>query len=111
MKHKNNIFKEVFSKGYFERAQVRAQRRKSPWNFILIPFVAGGIGGTCYALFQLMWRIHIMIHPEHIGRFNEFWQEGIRLPSFLSSFLLLFPLFFASIFVQELKTILLPAAE
>lgn len=99
MKSKNNILKEVFSKGYFSRAQIRAKRRRSPWNLILIPLVIGGIGSVCYGLFQVMWRIHTIIYPEHIGRFNEFWQgqDGLSARSFVSSFLLIIPLFFASI--------------
>ena len=97
MKSKDNIFKEVFSEGYFSRARVRAKRRKSPWNLILIPLVICGIAGVWYGLFKLMWWIHTTIYPEHTGRFNEFWQEGISLPSFVSSFLLMIPLFIASI--------------
>lgn len=97
MNHKNNIFKEVFSKGYFSRAQIRAKRRRCPWNFILIPLAVGGIGGSWYVLFQLMWQIHTIFYPVHIGRFNEFWKEGISPLSFLSSFLLMIPLSLAAL--------------
>ena len=82
---------------FYTEARQRAKRRKSPWNLILIPLVIGGIGSVWYGLFQLMWKIHINIYPEHIGRFNEFWQKGISGRSFISSFLLMMPLFFASI--------------
>src|SRR3989304_1036932 len=92
-----NISKEVFSEGYFERARQRAKRRKSPWNLVLIPLGFGGIALICYALFQLMWRVHMWLHPDHVDRFKEFWAEGIGLPAFVSSFLLFIPLLFAAV--------------
>jgi len=94
---KDTIFKEIFSKGYFKRARIRAQRRKSLWNIVLVLFALLGIGVSCYGLFQLSWRVHTFIYPEHMGRFNEFWQEGISGRAFISSFLLIIPLFFAAI--------------
>ena len=51
---------------FYTEARQRAKRRKSPWNLILIPLVIGGIGSVWYGLFQLMWKIHINIYPEHI---------------------------------------------
>jgi hypothetical protein len=44
-----------------------------------------------------MWFIHTIYYPEHINRLKEFWVEGISITSFISSFLLLMPLFFAAI--------------
>jgi len=93
----HGLVKEVFSDGYFKRARQRAQRRKSPWNFVLIPLVIGGVSATLYVLFQLMWHVHIAIYPAHAGRLGEFWGKGIGFTSFLSSFLLAMPLFFAAL--------------
>ena len=92
-----NISKEVFSEGYFERARQRTKRRKSPWNLVLIPLGFGSMAFICYTLFQLMWRVHTWLHPDHVGRFREFWAEGIGFPAFISSFLLVMPLLFAAI--------------
>ena len=50
-----------------------------------------------YVLFQVMWRVHTVIYPEHAGSLREFWGKGIGFPSFVSSFLLAMPLFFAAI--------------
>ncbi len=94
-----NIDKELRTQGYVERAQQRAQRRKSPWNLLLIPFGIGGVAGSAYLLFQIMWRIHIAFYPDHAGRFGEFWGEGVSFPSFISSFLLLIPLLFAGLLI------------
>lgn len=92
----DSLFKEVFKKGYFTRARIRARRRKSPWNLILIPLSMFGIGMVSYYLFRFMWWIHILVYPEHKGHFSEFWQSGISLPSFISSFLLMMPVLFAA---------------
>lgn len=94
-----DIAEELRTLGYFERAQQRAQRRRSPWNLLLIPFGIGGIFGSAYLLFQVMWRIHAAFYPDHSGRFREFWREGISLPSFVSSFLLLIPLLVAGLLI------------
>jgi hypothetical protein len=72
-----SIKREVSATGYLRRAQQRATRRKSLWNLILIPLFLGGAGLITYALFQIMWRIHIIIYPAHIGKLGEFWGEGI----------------------------------
>ena len=59
----------------------------------------GGIAGSAYVLFQIMWWIHITLYPGHAGRFNEFWQEGVSFQSFVSSFLMLIPLLFAALLI------------
>src|SRR5262249_8644481 len=91
------LAKEGFSEGYVKRARVRAQRRKSAWNLVLIPLVVGGVGGTMYVLFRTMWYIHTVIYPAHVGRLAEFWGKNMSFASFVSSFLLLMPLFFAAL--------------
>ena len=99
-----DISKEAFSKGYIARARQRAQRRKSAWNLILIPLGFGGIAGTTYVLFRIMWQVHVAIYPAHAGRLSEFWGQDISFGSFFSSFLLLIPLFFAAIPVGLILT-------
>ncbi|HPA19830.1 MAG TPA: hypothetical protein PLU30_18920 [Verrucomicrobiae bacterium] len=91
------FMEEVRKPGYLARAHQRAQRRKSAWNILLIPLGLFSVVGFTYIFFQIMWRIHIAIYPEHAGRLHEFWGGGISFPSFISSFLLLMPLFFASL--------------
>jgi hypothetical protein len=92
-----DMAREVVSPGYIGRARQRAQRRKSPWNLVLIPLGAGLIAGTAYVLFRIMWVVHTAIYPSHAGRLAEFWGKNISLASFASSFLLVVPLFFAAI--------------
>jgi hypothetical protein len=92
-----DMAKEVTSHGYFGRARQRAQRRKSVWNLLLIPLVFGFVVATTYVLFRVMWEVHTAIYPSHVGRLAEFWGKNISLGSFVSSLLLLLPLFFASL--------------
>ena len=40
--------------GYYDQARVRAQRRKSPWNFLLIPLVLGGLALVYVGLFLVV---------------------------------------------------------
>lgn len=64
---------------------------------MLIPLVLSAVGGTMYVLFRIMWEIHTAIYPSHVGQIADFWGKNISLSSFISSFLLLVPLFFASL--------------
>jgi hypothetical protein len=41
-----------------------------------------------YALFQLVWKFHTAIYPEH--QFAEFWRPGISMANFMLSFLMMF---------------------
>jgi len=84
-------------KRYFPEARERAKRRKSPWNLILIPVGAAWIGFFCVAQFKILWAIHILIYPNHAGRYEEFWPAGLSIPAFISSFLLIMPVFISSI--------------
>lgn len=91
------ITREVFSRGYLRRARARARRRKSPWNAVLVPLGLGAVGGTTYGLFRAMWWLHTVIYPAHAGKLGEFWGRGIGFGAFVSSFLLVIPLFIAAI--------------
>lgn len=48
-----NIVTELRTPGYVERAQQRVQRRKSPWNLLLIPFGIGGVQGLRTSYYRL----------------------------------------------------------
>ena len=69
-------------------ARVRARRRKSAWNLILIPPALFGCLGSWYVFFRIVWAFHQRLYPQHA--FRDFWQEGVRLASFVPSFLMLF---------------------
>jgi hypothetical protein len=73
---------------FYRSARWRAQRRKSAWNILLFPLCFGGFLVCWYVLFQLVWKFHTAIYPEH--RFAEFWQPGIRMVNFILSFLMMF---------------------
>jgi len=75
---------------YYAAARHRAQRRKSAWNALLIPFCFGGWLVVWYGLFRLVWLFHVAIYPEH--QFRDFWQAGISFWSFVPSFLMVFSL-------------------
>jgi hypothetical protein len=73
---------------YYAAARLRAGRRKSAWNLILIPTALFGWLGSWYVLFRIVWAFHQILYPRHV--FHDFWQEGISFASFLPSFLMLF---------------------
>lgn len=85
------IADEVFSAGFLGRARLRARRRKSPWNLVLIPLFLGGAGAAGCAFFTLVWHVHTWIYPAHSGRLRDFWPRGLGFPAFASSFLLAVP--------------------
>lgn len=73
---------------FYAEARARAQRRRSPWNLILIPLVLGGWLSAWYVLFRLVWAFHQFLYPTH--QFRDFWQPGISFSSFVPSFLMTF---------------------
>ena len=75
---------------WFEGAQQRAQRRKSPWNVILLPLGLAAAGATWYGIFRLVWAFHIQWYPHH--ELHDFWGSGIGFRSFVPSFLMVFAL-------------------
>ena len=83
--------------GYYAGARQRAQRRKSPWNALLILFCFAAWFGIWYALFRLVWLFHISLYPEH--QLSAFWKEGISFRSFVPSFLMVFSLMPAAMIV------------
>lgn len=91
-----NIVEEISSGNYLGKVFARAQRRKSLWNTFLFFVWFIVTGWLTFLFFSFMWRIHMLFFPEHAGKMNEFWQEGLSLRAFLSSFLMAAPLFFAA---------------
>lgn len=75
----------------------RAKRRKSLWHLpkVVMSFII--MGFTWYALFMGMWKIHLVVYPEHAGHISEFWNKGASIKAFASSFLLAMPLFLPAI--------------
>lgn len=49
---------------YFQRARQRAQRRKSPWNLILIPLAIGGIGTAWFLLARGLLNLQHIFIPD-----------------------------------------------
>jgi len=74
--------------GYWAGARLRAQRRKSPWNLMLIPLCGGSAIVIWYALFRLVWWLHVILYPGH--QLSNFWHKGASLGSFIPSFLMVF---------------------
>ena len=48
---------------YIEEAHARAQRRKSPWNLLLIPTFATACGFLWWSFARLVERLHQSIYP------------------------------------------------
>jgi len=84
---------DKYRKGWRERKT----RRKSLWHLpkVLLSFVFIGI--IWHYLFLGMWRIHLIFYPEHTNSLIKFWSSGISFKAFISSFLLVIPLFLPSI--------------
>lgn len=80
---------------YYSAARIRAGRRKSTWNLLLIPPGIFGWLGTWYLQFRIVWAFHQRIYPQH--SFHNFWQAGISFESFVLSFLMLFGPFFGAL--------------
>ena len=74
--------------GYWAGARRRAQRRKSPWNLMLIPLCGGSAIAIWYALFRLVWWFHVILYPGH--QLSNFWPRGAGLGSLIPSFLMVF---------------------
>ena len=93
------LFDKILSKLWkdYPNAVKRAKRRKSPWNLLLIPLVCGLCALFTIDLFRFMWHVHVFFYPAHRGALSEFWNEGLSLKAFASSFLLAVPLFFAAL--------------
>ncbi len=97
---------------YYSSARLRAARRKSAWNLVLIPPAILGWLGSWYGQFRIVWAFHEWLYPQH--SFRGFWQEGISFASFVPSFLMLFGPFFGAlclglIFANCVAWLILPA--
>jgi hypothetical protein len=80
---------------FFTDARLRARRRKSAWNLILVPPALLGWLGCWCVFFRIVWAFHQLLYPQHA--FHDFWQRGVGSASFVPSFLMVFALFPASI--------------
>lgn len=93
MKYKNKLEKTL--KG-LELKPVN-NREKSFIHVIFIPLNIANISWIWYFLFKIMWEVHILFYPNHKGELSLFWGRGISVWSFLSSFLMVLPLFFVTL--------------
>jgi hypothetical protein len=75
---------------FLARVESRNQRRKSPWNLMLIPLALVGWLATWFFLFRAVWLFHVWLYPDHLLR--NFWGRGISFTGFIPSFLMLFGL-------------------
>ena len=75
---------------YYTAARHRAERRKSAWNVLLIPFCFGAWLGIWYLLFRLVWQFHVFLYPQH--RLEDFLDHTgrISIRSFICGLLMLF---------------------
>lgn len=82
----------------------RAKRRKSLWHLpkIIISFFLLVV--AWFVLFKGMWEIHVFVYPEHYGRLNEFWGKGLDIKAFISSFLMVVPLFLPAMGIAFIVT-------
>lgn len=76
-------------RSWFVAALQRAQRRKSPWNLLLLLAV------PLWALlwwgaFRLVWAYHVHLYPAHAGALRQFWPAGASAHAFVASFLMVF---------------------
>jgi len=78
----------------------RQARRKSLWHLPMIIVMVGLLAGLWFVLFEAMWQVHLIWHPEHIGRLEDFWPKGIGPKSFVASSLLVLPLFLPALGVS-----------
>jgi hypothetical protein len=87
---------------YLIEARIRARRRKSPWNTLLLFSAIPVWLAVWYGSFELFWRLNVYMYPEHSGYRDQFWTEGISFCPFISSFLMVFGPFFPSVGVALL---------
>src|SRR2546427_8593599 len=76
-------------RSWFVAALQRAQRRKSPWNLLVLLAV------PLWALlwwgaFRLVWAYHVHLYPAHAGALRQFWPAGASAHAFVASFLMVF---------------------
>jgi hypothetical protein len=70
------------------RAHLRATRRKSAWNLLLLVNAFLFTGLIWFAFVRLAWAIHIHFYPAH--QFADFWRANIGIRAFGLSFVMMF---------------------
>jgi hypothetical protein len=93
----------------------RRAQRKSPWNLLQLVVWVPLLALLLWCLFMAAWHLHTLFYPKHIGHFKEFWGSGVSGRAFISSFLLVMPLFVPaitlSLFISNLLMWLIPPAR
>ncbi|MFH1440821.1 MAG: hypothetical protein ABIH18_02100, partial [Candidatus Omnitrophota bacterium] len=72
---------------YYKDARERTKRKKSPWNWILLPFAVVGIGGALFLLVKGLLALQQCLIP------NEIILSGRTQ---VGAFLMFIPIFFPS---------------
>jgi hypothetical protein len=85
----------------------RRAKRKSAWNLLGALLIILGLGVFWYGLWLGAWRVHAIFYPAHAAHLKQFWQSGLSGGAFISSFLLVIPLFVPAIVLACLASNLL----
>ena len=91
---------------YFQEAQERSKRRKSPWNLVLIPLVAGFSGATYYFL----WKGVYGFYKSHIPS-DTIFSGHTRLGGILMFLPLFFPAMTIGMLLANTIAWLIPATR
>ena len=85
--------KTIFQKAtdYFAQARLRARRRKSLWNLVLIPLGFVALAAIWAGLFAGVWAFHTAIYPDHA--FRDFGDRISRFGAIVPTFLMTFAIF------------------
>jgi len=74
---------------FYAAARVRARRRQSPWNLVLIPLGFAAWLGLSYSVIHMIWIFQVSLFSSH--HFRDFWPGGIGFSAFVPGFVILFP--------------------
>lgn len=74
-----NIGKELFSRGYWERARERNRKSKTVWDLVFAPIALVAMDAYWYALTKLFLWLHIVIYRADAGHMRELMGGSITL--------------------------------
>ena len=99
------------------RAGQRAARRRSPWNFLLLPVLLISFVTIWWdILVNLVWLFHVQLYPEHEHQFHEYFgRAGLPPAVAILGFLMIFATFpgaaGAAMIVSNIIVWLIPPAR
>jgi flagellar basal body-associated protein FliL len=80
---------------YYADARARAQRRKSPWNLLLLVLMFLCWCASSFVLFRAVWAFHVWLYPNH--RLQDLGTRGMSSASNMLILLLILPLMLGSL--------------